>query len=115
MGGLIESYRGKLYFFYANECDEDIAQYNHIKHLDNIRFFSINGKEHGVPLFGISITEIIKMPFDSLDKLCERFKNKKISPERILFATNHFTESVLYIVGRFIKKNLNKLFKTESR
>lgn len=112
---LINEYKGTLYFFYANACDEDIAQYEHIADLENVRFFSINGKVHGAPLYGISIREVLCMSYCELDNLFKKYNKRKISPERFLFATNSPMESIPYICGRMVKKTIRKIKKTGGR
>lgn len=105
---MINEYKGTLYFFYANACDEDIAQYEHIADLENVRFFSINGKVHGAPLYGISIREVLCMSYCELDNLFKKYNKRKISPERFLFATNSPMESIPYICGRMVKKTIQE-------
>ena len=106
---LVNEYRGNMYFFYANACDEDIAQYEYIEEFEKVRFFSINGKVHGAPLYGISIREILCMPYLELDNLFYKYKNKRISPARFLLTTNGFIEGMPYICGRAIKKSIRKI------
>ncbi len=97
---LMKEYTGNLFYFYPNGCPEDVDQYEAVKNLEQVHFFSVNQKQHGVTFHGDSIIKILSMPTGSLILHCERYRNKRINPDLFLLRTSGLGKGFLILAGK---------------
>lgn len=76
---LLEAYQGEIYYFYPNQCPEDIEQYEAIKTLPKVNVFSMNRKNHGSTVFPQNMADLLTMDEKALQKLADAYRGKYIN------------------------------------
>ncbi|MFC6860081.1 hypothetical protein [Zunongwangia atlantica] len=61
----------KVYYFYSNKSDWDVAQYDHVKMM-NINFVSFNTSHHGIPFVKSSLKTVINLDREVLSSLASK-------------------------------------------
>lgn len=103
---MISSFKGDIFFYYANGCNEDVAQYKKIDKLKNIYVFSIQGKKHGAALYGIAIINTLISSPNQLKKLAKKYNRKSISADRYLLNISGFRYGLPAVCKEWIKRRI---------
>lgn len=76
---IISSYKGKLYYFYADKAKVDLFQYSRVKDATNLIAFPITSEEHGRTLLAENMMDVICSKDKKLMKLSNSIRKNGIS------------------------------------
>ena len=95
-----------IFYFYSNKSDWDLIQYNHVAEIP-INFISFNTNHHGIPFLKSSVSEVINLSNQQLEKFTYANHNPFIFSAKIEGWLNAI-KSVYNQLTLKIKKKLNK-------
>lgn len=106
---MIRSFKGNIFFFYANQCSEDIAQYRKIEEVGNVYVFSIHGENHGAALYGIGIISTLVSSTDRLKKLAQKYDRKNIHPDWYLIGVSGLRNGIPAVCKEWVKRIIRRI------
>ena len=110
---LAERLTSPIYYFYPIGSKSDQIQFECVKNISNVKTFKFKSSRHGIPCFKCDLSKIINLPKEDIDKLWEKYQNKKISPFVFSVKISGLNVAIQYIlrnIPKVFKKVVNKYF-----
>lgn len=98
---IIQSSNIPIFYMFPAQYDDDIEQFDLIKHFNNIYVLPIKSSIHGVPVIKDTLRSLINSDLKTLKKLYN-YKDKNISESALLL--KHF--GICKVISKIIKKNI---------
>lgn len=85
-----------VFYFYPAECIQDFMQYKLVEGMDCVFPFAIKSHEHGKTLKIYNFQFVLTKEEKKLIQICERLRNRIVSPETMVLLTANLMERLIY-------------------